>query len=201
MGWKKFKMKYGQKLSEEMCQNIVSVYRKEWAPCVPKLWDAMDDASLETVRTGKPHEAYGVLYQLEDRWLTARLPSGRRLWYFNPQLTKRAMPWDDTDIRVGWSYQQMKAGQWRTVDAFGGLMTENAIQGLARDLMVEAMFKLEKHGFPIILTVHDEIVCEPKTEDADEKAFQEIMCDIPDWAKKIQMPVAVETWKGSRYKK
>lgn len=201
MGWKKFKMKYGKGLSEDFCQQIVKTYREDWAPCVPKMWWALEEAALETVKTGQAHEAYGVLYQIEDRWLTARLPSGRRLWYFNPQITKRAMPWDDTDIRVCWIYQQMKTGQWKTIDAFGGLLTENVIQGLARDLMVEAMFKLEKNGFPIILTVHDEIVCEPLIADADEKAFEQIMVDIPAWAKNIKMPVAVETWMGERYKK
>lgn len=201
MGWRKFKMKYGQKLSEDFCQQIVDTYREKWAPCVPKLWNSLGEAALETVKTGNPHESYGVLYELNDRWLTARIPSGRKLWYFNPQTEKRAMPWDDTDIRLSWSYQQMKTGQFKTVHAFGGLLTENVVQGLARDLMVEAMFKLEKNGFPIILTVHDEIVCEPMAKDADEKAFEQIMADIPAWAKKIQMPVAVETWKGNRYKK
>ncbi len=201
MGWRKFKIKYGQKHSEEFCQKIVKTYREEWAPCVPKLWWGLEEASLETVKTGRPHESYGVLYQLEDRWLTARLPSGRKLWYFNPQIVKKAMPWDDTDIRVAWTYQQMKTGQFKTVDAFGGLETENVVQALARDLMVAAMFKLEQNNFPIILTVHDEIVCEPLAKDADEKAFEQIMTDIPAWAKNIGMPVAVETWCGERYKK
>ena len=201
MGWRKFKMKYGTHMTEEFCKRIVDVYRKEWAPEVPKTWDALGDAALGCVKTGQAHEAKGVLYQLEDRWLTALLPSGRKLWYFNPQLTRRAMPWDETDIRLAFTYQQMKMGQFKTIDGFGGLMTENVVQALARDLMVDAMFKLEKNGFPIVLTVHDEIVCEPLKEDADEKAFQEIMCDTPAWAKKIQVPVAVESWVGDRYKK
>ena len=143
MGWKKFKMKYGGNLTEEMCQEIVKVYRNTWAPKVPMLWDELGDAALHVVKTGEPFETYGVRYELEDRWLTARLPSGRKLWYFNPQLCKRAMPWDDTDVRLAWNYQQMKTGQWKTIDAFGGLMTENVVQALARDLMVNAMFKLE----------------------------------------------------------
>ena len=201
MGWKKFKMKYGKGLSEDFCQQVVKTYREDWAPCVPKMWWGMQEATLNTVRTGKPHEAYGALFQLEDRWLTMRLPSGRKLWYFNPQLVKRAMPWDATDIRMAWSYQQMKSGQWRTIDAYGGLITENYIQGLARDLMVNAMFKLEKNGFPIILTVHDEIVCEPLAADADEKAFQQVMTESPPWATAMKMPIAVETWMGNRYKK
>ena len=201
MGWRKFKMKYGGNLSDGECKRIVDIYRTAWAPKVPKAWVAFGEAALGTVKTGQPHEAYGVLYQLEDKWVTARLPSGRKLWYFNPQICSRAVPWDDTDIRLAWSYQQMKKGQFTTIYAFGGLLTENVIQGLARDLMVDAMFNLEKNGFPIILTVHDEIVCEPLKEDADEKAFQQIMQDTPDWAKKIQVPVAVETWQGDRYRK
>lgn len=201
MGWRKFKMKYGQKLSEEFCGQIVDTYRDDWAPCVPQMWRGLEQAALGCVKTGNAHEAYGVLYQREDMWLTARLPSGRRLWYFNPQLVKRAMPWDELDIRVAWTYQQMKAGQFKTIDAFGGLLTENVIQGLARDLMVEAMFKLEKNGFPIILTVHDEIVCEPLAKDCDEKAFEQIMRDSPAWATQMKMPVAVETWVGDRYRK
>ncbi len=201
MGWKKFKMKYGAGLSEDFCQQIVKTYREGWAPCVPKMWWALEEAALNTVKSGQAHEAYGVLYETTDRWLTARLPSGRKLWYFNPQTIKKAMPWDDTDIRLCWTYQAMKMGQFKTIDAFGGLLCENVIQGLARDLMVEAMFKLEKNGFPIILTVHDEIVCEPLAKDADEKAFKQIMQDIPAWAKTMQMPVAVETWSGMRYRK
>ena len=201
MGWKKFKMKYGAGLTEEFCQQVVKTYREEWAPGVPKMWWALEEAALETVKNGRAHEAYGALFEIEDRWLTMRLPSGRKLWYFNPTLVKRAMPWDDTDIRMAWTYKAMKTGQWKTLDAFGGLLTENVIQGLARDLMVGAMFKLEKNGFPIILTVHDEIVCEPLAENADEKAFREIMEELPEWAKLIKMPVAVETWCGTRYKK
>lgn len=201
MGWRKFKMKYAQVHPDDFCKFIVKTYREEWAPSVPQMWWELEEAALNTVKTGKPHEAYGVLYERNDLWLTARLPSGRRLWYFNPQTVKKGMPWDETDVRLCWQYQAMKMGQWKTIDAFGGLLTENVIQGLARDLMVEAMFKLEKNGFPIILTVHDEIVCEPLAKDADEKAFQQIMSDSPAWAKRIEMPVAVETWIGDRYRK
>ena len=200
-GFMKFKSRVAPDQSEEFCKNVVEKYRTVWAPKVPKLWRALEDASLSTVKSGQAHEAYGVLYQLEDLWLTARLPSGRKLWYFNPQLTRKTMPWDSTDVRMAWSYQQMKMGQWKTIDAYGGVETENVVQALARDLMVDAMFKLEKNGFPIILTVHDEIVCEPLKEDADEKAFKEIMQETPAWAKAIGCPVAAECWSGSRYRK
>jgi len=201
MGWKKFQAKYGNGQDDSFCQRVVKVYRETWAPRVPKVWYGLDEAATQTVNRQKPHEAFGVLYQLEDGWLTARLPSGRKLWYFNPQPSRRAVPWDETDVRAAWTYQQVKKKQLITIDAFGGLLTENVVQALARDLMVSAMFKLEANGFPIILTVHDEIVCEPLTKDADQKILADIMCDMPEWAKQMKVPVAVETWVGDRYRK
>lgn len=201
MGWKKFKSRYAKEESEEFCQTIVETYRKEWAPKVPKVWYALEEAATKAVHTGKPHNAYGVEYKLEDGWLTARLPSDRKLWYFNPHQSRKAMPWDETDVRMAWTYQQTKTGQLKTIDAFGGLVTENVIQALARDLMVHAMFNLEANGYPIILTVHDEIICEVLMEYANEKDFREIMEVRPQWAIDLQIPVAVETWQGDRYRK
>lgn len=201
MGAKKFRLKYAATETVEFCENVVQTYRKEWAPKVPKAWYGLQDAAIQTVHTHKPHSAFGVEYRLEDGWLTARLPSGRKLWYWNPIPTRRPMPWDDTDIRNSFSFQQTKNGRLKTVEVFGGLLTENVVQGLARDILVNAMFKLEENGFPIILTVHDEIVCEPDIENADEKAFKQIMEERPDWVKHLQIPIEVETWMADRYKK
>lgn len=201
MGWKKFKARYAKNHTDEFCQQVVNTYRQNWAARVPKVWQGLEEAALQTVHTHKVHSAYGVEYRLEYGWLTTRLPSGRKLWYFNPHITRKAMPWDELDVRLAWTYQQMKTGQFKTVDAFGGLLTENVVQGLARDLMVNSMFNLEANGFPIILTVHDEIVCECENELADEIAFKQIMEQRPQWAKDLLIPVAVETWKGDYYKK
>lgn len=201
MGAKKFRMKYAKNHPMEFCENIVKIFRKEWAPKIPDNWYELDEAAIECVWSGKPQEARGVLYQLEDRWLTARLPSGRKLWYFNPQKVRKAMPWDETDVRRAFTYEATKMGRMKTINAFGGLLTENVVQALARDLMVSAMFKAEKNGFPVVLTVHDELVTEPLAADADHKALEQIMADIPDWAKAMRIPVKAEGWTGDRYRK
>lgn len=201
MGAKKFRFKYAKEHPVEFSQNVVDVYRKEWAPCVPQLWRALEGAAVQTVHKRKPHEAFGVVYRLEDGWLTAQLPSGRKLHYFNPQPCRRAMPWDDTDIRLAWTYQAMKMGQWKTIDAFGGLLTENVVMGIQRDLMTEAMFKCEANDMPIVLNVHDEIVVEVPESRADLKALIQIMTDSPQWARQLQIPVAAEGWVGDRYHK
>lgn len=201
MGARKFLLKYGNGQDLEFCQSIVDTFRQEWAPKIPDNWYELEEAALRTVVDGTPHEAKGVLYALENGWMTARLPSGRKLWYPEPKKIRKAMPWDNTDIRLAWTYGAMKKSQWTTVDAYGGLLTENVVQGLARDLMVAAMFKCEKNGFPVVLTVHDEIVTEPLAADADHKALEQIMCDVPEWAKHMDIPVAAEAWVGDRYKK
>lgn len=201
MGPLKFQLRYAKDQPIEFCQNVVRTYRKEWAPLVPPLWYGLEAAAVNTVWSGSPHEAYGVRYALEDGWLTARLPSGRKLWYFNPQKVRKPVPWDADDVRKGFTYQAKKMGRWLTISAFGGLLTENVVQALARDLMVAAMFKCEKAGLPIILTVHDEIITEPEKEGLDPLALRQIMCEGTDWSRAMQIPIAAETWIGDRYKK
>lgn len=204
MGGDKFFDRYCQDQSLDFAHDVVQVYRKEWAPKVPEMWHGLEGAALRAVRTGEAHEAYGVVYKREDRWLTARLPSGRKLWYFNPKVVRRHMPWstpENPDVRLSWTYQAMKMGRLQTIDAFGGLLTENVVQGLARDLLVNAMFNCEREGLPIVLTVHDEIVVEVDEWEADEVRLEKCLLDVPDWAKRIQVPIAAEGWIGKRYRK
>lgn len=201
MGAPKFHGKYCPAQPLDFAQDAIDTYRQDWAPLVPELWRGLERAACKTVWERKPHEAYGVLFALEDMWLTARLPSGRKLWYFDPRPVRRAMPWDPDDIRPSWTYRAYKTGRMMTIDAYGGLITENVVQGLARDLLVHAMFKARKEALPIVLTVHDELVCEPEIARADEKMLGQIMKDIPDWARQIKVPVDVECWAGERYRK
>lgn len=205
MGAPKFRDKYAKEQPLGFIENVVRIYREEWAPEVPKVWRNLQDCALEAVKTGREVETnYGVAYKKVDEWLTARLPSGRLLWYFNPQLVRRVMPWSDPDapdVRLAWTYQAKKMGKWLTIDAFGGQLTENVVMGIERDLMTHAMFLLEANGFPVVLEVHDEIVAEPLEVDADEKAFQQMMIDVPGWCRDLRIPVAVDGWQGHRYRK
>jgi DNA polymerase len=201
MGWRKFQSRYAKDHPDDFCKAAVTEYRENFAPEVPSLWGGLEEAAIRAVWDRRPCEAYGVLYAWEDQWLTARLPSGRKLYYFNPQKCRKAMPWDPSDIRPAWTCQAQKQGRWITRDMYGGLLTENVVQGLARDLMVRAMFLCEKENLPIILTVHDEIVAEPLTGNSDADKLRQIMADRPKWAIDMQIPVAAETWAGPRYAK
>lgn len=204
MGWSKFRFKYARGESREFCEGVVNTYRKEWAPKVPDLWRGLERAARETVWSGNKHEAYGVEYRMEDIWLVARAPSGSEIYYLYPEKTRREMPWstdEDPDIRPSWSFKAKKQGKFLTVDAFGGLLTENVVMRLETDLLIEAMFKCEANNLPIVLTVHDEIMSEPENRFSDIKLLQQIMEDRPQWAIDMDVPVAAECWAGIRYKK
>lgn len=204
MGANKFWKRYCKTQTLEFAQGVVDTYREEWAPEVPGLWKGLEEAALDAVWERRPREAYGVTFQLEDMWLTARLPSGRKLYYFSPMPIRKEMAWsteEKPDIRRAWTFKAKKMGKPVVVDAFGGLLTENLASGLARDLLVNGMFKAEKAGLPIVLTVHDEIVSDAPPRQDNAQVLRQCMEDIPDWAKAMRIPVEAETWAGDRYRK
>src|SRR5229473_3525076 len=110
MGKRKFQSAYAPDQTEEFCGDVVQVYRQDWAPEVRRFWYALHGASVNALVDRRPTETYGIEFRLEDAWLTERLPSGRKLWYFKPHLMREPMPWDDTDIRLTWFYEAEKQG-------------------------------------------------------------------------------------------
>ncbi len=201
MGARKFQTRYWKEGTDDETKEVIRIYREDFAPEVPKLWRGLEDAARETVWTGRPHEAYGVTYMLEDGFLTARLPSERKLWYYNPQKTKLAVPWDDKDIRPQWGYTAQKNGHSVFVNAYGGLLTENVVQATARDLLVAGMFRCEENDYPVILTVHDEIVSEVDSARANVQEFKQMMVEGTPWSRGLQIPLDADCWIGERYRK
>ncbi len=86
--------------------------------------------------------------------------------------------------------------RWEQFAAYGGLFCENLTQAIARDLMADALLRLDQAGFHPVLCVHDEAICET---DAPTNAIAEIMRTPPPWARGL--PLAVKVVAGSRYEK
>ena len=112
------------------------------------------------LQPGKPVAAHcGVIYQLTTRvglpCLVCTLLNGKLLHYFNAR-----MDGADKYGKPRWVCNAYKQGQWREIAPYGGQLTENVVSALSRELLVHAMFALEAAGYPIVLTVHDEIVVE-----------------------------------------
>jgi DNA polymerase bacteriophage-type len=92
-------------------------------------------------------------------------------------------------------FQDCRHGQ----GAYGGTWTENAVQAIARDLLADAMLRIEAAGYPIMLHVHDEVVCEVPEGFGNLDKFTHLMTRKPAWA--LELPIAAKAWTGSRYTK
>lgn len=220
MGWKKFYTRYCQPfgLPSEFAKKGVTAYREDFAPEVPKFWRGIEEAALRCVWDRVPVDFGPFRYELEDGFLSCRLPSGRKLWYYDPKPTRKEMPWSiekhqewvaggrigpepRRDARPSWRYLTWKGGKMRHTDAYGGLLTENVVQATARDLLCSAMFRCEKENLPVILTVHDELCLEVEPNRADPEHLRQIMTFTPKWAEPLKIPMEAECWTGPRYRK
>jgi len=187
----------------EFCQTVVDTYRYEWAPNVPRLWKGLEEAAVGAVANPGAAYSYGPIeYCMEGDWLSARLPSGRKLWYHGAHTKLKPMPWDAEDKRLAISYYAWKYGQWQELDTYGGKLAENVVQAAARDIMANALLAAEEAGHNPILTVHDEVVCEPPEGQIAPENLEGLMVHCqPEWVKQCGIPVAVEAWSGGRYQK
>jgi|TARA_R110000765_G_scaffold130798_3_gene229321 DNA polymerase len=87
--------------------------------------------------------------------------------------------------------------KFKQLTTYGGKLVENITQAVARDIMAESMLQLEGRGYPIVLTVHDEIISEVSNGTVEE--FTSIMEETPRWAEGL--PIKVEAYEASRYRK
>lgn len=206
-------------LSQEMGAKAVNGYRSTY-PRVKGLWYGLNGAAIKAVQTGKPQQFSCVVYKLEKdnagEWLSCLLPNGRKIWYYLPVIEEKMVvkPWELTkakkekrapvpELQYNLSYMgrdNKRNGVWGRIRTYGGMLTENCVQAIARDLMVEGMIRVEEANYPIILTVHDEIISEVPLDHGSLEAFEALMAGPPpQWA--LDCPVAVEGWSGLRYKK
>ncbi len=200
MGAKTFRAKMARQQALDFCQVCVDTYRKQWAPKVKELWRGLQAAATRAVLIGGTYESHGIVYRLDGDWLTATVPSGSKIWYYQPRRSVKPAPWDEDMLLEGFTFMAQKAGKFRPVAAFGGLLTENVIMRMEADIVQDAQYRLEAYSFPVVLDVHDELVAEPDAA-ADIKFFEKLLLDVKPWVRKLGVPVAVKCWTGDFYRK
>jgi DNA polymerase len=134
-----------------------------------------------------------------EPFMRVPLPSGRSLTYRNPRIVQRETPWGTSQDTVKIDTLNSITRQWVPQKIWGGLAVENVVQATARDLMAGAMMRLENSGYPVIMSVHDEIICEVPEGYGSLDEMIEIMTTPPTWANGC--PIAAEGKEGPRYRK
>lgn len=139
-------------------------------------------------------------------WLCMELPSGRILSYpgigVSVTVTKETDEGGrvNTDVRIKYQGENQLTRQWTTLYTHGGKACENIVQALCRDLLAYAMINVEGGGYPIVLSVHDELVCEtPDTPEYTVAELEKLMCALPEWAEGF--PLVAEGAEMMRYAK
>ena len=137
-------------------------------------------------------------------WLCMELPSGRILSYPGIGVSVTKETDEDgrvnTNVRIKYQGENQLTRQWTTLYTHGGKACENIVQALCRDLLAYAMINVEGGGYPIVLSVHDELVCEtPDTPDYTVTELERLMCSLPEWAEGF--PLVAEGQELKRYAK
>lgn len=137
-------------------------------------------------------------------WLCMELPSGRILSYPGIGVSVTKETDEDgrvnTNVRIKYQGENQLTRQWTTLYTHGGKACENIVQALCRDLLAYAMIKVEDGGYPIVLSVHDELVCEtPDTPEYSVAELERLMCALPEWAEGF--PLVAEGSEMHRYAK
>lgn len=196
MGAEKFRgilAQQGVVESEEFCKAIIDAYREKNKKIV-KFWYAVERAAVNAVKTKTPQRVGAYVFHMSGDWLLARLPSGRDIAYYKPELAPGKYKEQLCYLGV-----DPTTGKVRREHTYGGAIVENLIQALCRDLLVEAMARLEKAGYPVIAHIHDEVVCEVPEDFGSIEEMEAIMSEMPKWA--TGFPVGAEGFECKRYRK
>lgn len=174
---------------------VCDAFKRMWRYAHPETvawWAEVDTASKAAVaHPGTTFEARCISFTMQKAWLRMSLPSGRSLCYPSPRLDNGGLSY------MGVNQFNRK---WMRLTTYSGKLVENATQGIARDVMATAMPAIEADNFPILLTVHDEVITEP----VDSRAFSverlsALLATPPAWA--LDMPLAAAGFETHRYRK
>ena len=176
----------------------VQRFKGEWRAAhkaTVSFWRALETAMRRAIRTGQPIKLRSLTCTFEDGTLYLTLPSGRRLSYPQARLVPR-----EFDGTTQILFKDNTRGGWNDNRGWHGTFTENVVQAISRDLLAAGMQRLEAADYPVVLHVHDEIVCEvPAAIAGDRDKFLELLTELPDWAGGL--PLAAKVWRGQRYAK
>lgn len=169
-------------LTEEELPDIVQRWRQANRR-ICDLWYAVEQAALAVMQTAQPQAINGLIFSLEgdvvygQYFLTVQLPSGRKLFYPKPFLQENQFG----KMAVHYYTVGQQTRKWEVVSTYGGKMTENIVQAIARDCLAETLKRIDARGLQVVFHVHDEVIIDaPMEVTADEICG--LMAEPISWA-------------------
>lgn len=209
----------GVEMTKEEAAEHVKVFR-DLCPEIVDLWSELEEAAFKCLKTKQPVKCGKVVFEYRKPFLAIKLPSGRRLWYFDPRVLPvtrtfknkiRVLEnggyvekWEETKYtKYQLSYMGMdqKTKKWSRQYTHGGKLVENIVQAIARDVLKAGIIRATRDGFKIVMHIHDEIVVHEKCSDTYHTLprLQEHMTAPLTWAPGMHLGGA--GWTGPFYMK
>ena len=180
-------------LTEDELPPLVAAWRKANPHMVQFWWD-VDAAAIKAVTEKQKTKVGKIIFEYKSGILFITLPSGRKLSYVKPRMAVNKFG------RDGLTYEGISENKkWSRIETYGPKLVENIVQGTARDLLAEAMLRVEKKGYPIVMHCHDEIIAEVPEGIGSVDEMCEIMAVQPTWAEGL--PLRADGYQCSFYQK
>ena len=175
------------------CNTVKQAWRNA-NPAITEFWNKCETAARSAIAV--PKKRYGITHGMyayrHANWLLIMLPSGRYLVYPAPRA-----PEDDNMSYMGMNQKSRKFERLRT---YGPKITENIVQAVSCDLLFSAGLILEKAGYEIVLSVHDEYVAEINDDGTrNYQQMEKLMATLPEWAEGL--PLVAAGFETYRYRK
>ena len=184
-------------LTKDEMKDLTKRWR-EANPNIVNLWDDLElNAKRAIIHKTSCYAAEGkIRFEYKEPFLAMRLPSGRELYYYKAHLNSEYKFGRQVDT-IYYKGDIPGTSTYGDVDTYGGKLTENAVQAIARDLLGNSMINLAISGYTIVMHVHDEIIVESPEKDLQEMI--KIMTETPSWAK--DLPLRAEGFISNFYMK
>ncbi len=180
-------------MTEDEMAELVMRWRMS-NPNITDFWKALETADKEAIKTSVPQTVYGLKVYRAKGFLFIKLPSGRSLAYCKPELGINRFGHESITY-----WGNTVAKPWTKLETYGGKLAENVTQAVARDLLAHAMIELDKHGYKIVMHVHDEVVLEVTEGIGSVEEVCVMMSKAPSWAEGL--PLEADGYECRFYRK
>ena len=180
-------------LTEEELPGLVTTWRNA-NPAITAFWWSVDEAAVSAVRDRKQTKVGRITFEYTSGMLFVTLPSGRKLSYVKPRMEVNKFG------REGLTYEGVgESKKWIRLETYGPKLVENIVQATSRDILAEAMLRLEQSGFDIVCHVHDEVVLEVPEGVSSVEEINGYLATNPAWA--AGLPLNAAGFESLFYKK